>query len=69
MPSDTPRIRELLAGFFRGKPVLKAELFGSYARGEAGPESDVLLRPSVEAMKNPKARDLILNTAITVYVA
>ena len=27
--------------YFQDKPVLKAYLFGSYARGEAGPESDV----------------------------
>ncbi len=41
MPPDTSRIRDQLAIFFRGKPILKAELFGSFARGEATPDSDV----------------------------
>ncbi len=30
-----------IRAFFRTKPVLKAWLFGSYARGEADAESDV----------------------------
>ena len=31
----------LIADYFKTKPVLKAWLFGSFARGEATPESDV----------------------------
>ena len=101
MPPETLRLREQLKAFFQDKPVLKAELFGSCARGDQTAASDVdllvtpspeatrrdlfriagevedllgrkidfLLRPSVEAMRNPKARDLILNSAVTVYVA
>lgn len=30
-----------ITAYFQDKPVLKAYLFGSYARGEASPESDV----------------------------
>jgi uncharacterized protein len=32
---------EELQHYFKTKPVLKAYIFGSYARGEAGKESDV----------------------------
>jgi predicted nucleotidyltransferase len=31
----------IIADYFKTKPVLKAWLFGSFARGEATPESDV----------------------------
>ena len=31
----------IIAEYFKTQPVLKAWLFGSYARGEATPESDV----------------------------
>ena len=31
----------LIADYFKTKPVLKAWLFGSYARGEQTPDSDV----------------------------
>ncbi len=41
MPPDLSHVRNQLNAFFRGKPVLKAELFGSFARGEATPESDI----------------------------
>ncbi len=30
-----------IAAYFQGKPVLKAYLFGSYARGEADRKSDI----------------------------
>ena len=78
----------------------RVDLFGSAARGEMTPESDVdilvtpkpeatrrdlfimaadaeeavgrpvdfLVRADVEAMKNREARDLILNSAVPVYV-
>ena len=32
---------QLIADYFKTQPVLKAWLFGSYARGEETPESDV----------------------------
>ena len=86
---------------FRGKPVSRVDLFGSAARGEMTPESDVdiLVTPTPEAtrrdlfiwqrrwrtpwagmlifssaptlnrMKNHEARDLILKSAVPVYVA
>lgn len=31
---------ELIQHYFRDKPVLKAYLFGSFARGDASPQSD-----------------------------
>ena len=34
-------IREQMANYFKTQPVLKAWVFGSYARGEENPESDV----------------------------
>ena len=45
---------EKIRSFFRTKPVLKAYLFGSYARGEADAESDVdlLVNLDVEKMLN-----------------
>lgn len=35
------QIQQTVATYFRDKPVKKVWLFGSYARGEATPESDV----------------------------
>lgn len=32
---------QLIAEYFKTQPVLKAWLFGSYARGEQHPDSDV----------------------------
>ncbi len=94
-------LREAICTAFRGKPVSRVDLFGSAARGELTPESDVdilvtptaeatrrdlfimaadvedavgrhvdfLIRADVEAMKNREARDLILKSAVPVYVA
>jgi predicted nucleotidyltransferase len=31
----------IIRNYFKDKPVLKAYLFGSYARGDAGIESDI----------------------------
>ena len=94
-------LREAIRSVFRGKPVSRVDLFGSAARGEMRPESDVdilvtpkaeatrrdlfimaadvedavgrhvdfLIRADVEAMKNREARDLILKSAVPVYVA
>ena len=39
---------EAIRAYFRTKPVLKAWLFGSYARGEADAESDVDLLVNVD---------------------
>jgi uncharacterized protein len=36
-----PKYREVISDYFQNKPVLKAYLFGSYARGEANEQSDV----------------------------
>ena len=34
---------DLIADYFKTKPVLKAWLFGSYSRGEERPDSDVVI--------------------------
>ncbi|MBV9275275.1 MAG: nucleotidyltransferase domain-containing protein [Verrucomicrobia bacterium] len=93
-------IREAIQSAFRGRPVKRVELFGSSARGEMTPDSnvDILVTPTPEAarhdlcviaaevedalgrpvdfltpsdvgaMKNIQARDLILGSAVAVYV-
>lgn len=38
---STLEMQKVLAEYFKTQPVLKAWLFGSYARGEETPESDV----------------------------
>ena len=38
---STQTMTRLIAEYFKTQPVLKAWLFGSYARGEETPESDV----------------------------
>ncbi len=38
---STQAMTELLADYFKTKPVLKAWLFGSFSRGEEKPDSDV----------------------------
>lgn len=35
------QLKELLAEYFKDKPVLKAYLFGSYARNQADEKSDI----------------------------
>ena len=98
--SNETELRETICSVFRGKPVVRVELFGSAARGGMTPQSDVdivttspaatrrdlfviaaevedavgrqvdfLIRADVEAMKNIEARDLILDTAVTLYVS
>ena len=37
----TARMQQTIADYFKTQPVLKAWLFGSYARGEETPQSDV----------------------------
>ena len=37
----TKNMTKLIADYFKTQPVLKAWLFGSYARGEETPQSDV----------------------------
>jgi len=51
-------IRRAMQSAFRGKPVTRVELFGSSARGEMSPDSDVdlLVTPSPEAT----GRDLFI---------
>ena len=41
MSKQTLRMIQLIAEYFKTQPVLKAWLFGSYARGEQHPNSDV----------------------------
>ena len=43
-------LREAIRSAFRGKPVSRVDLFGSAARGEMTPESDVdiLVTPSLK---------------------
>ena len=38
---STKTMTKIIADYFKTQPVLKAWLFGSYARGEETPESDV----------------------------
>ena len=38
---STQMMTELIADYFKTKPVLKAWLFGSFSRGEEQPDSDV----------------------------
>ena len=38
---DTPTMKKVIADYFKTQPVLKAWVFGSYARGEQGPNSDI----------------------------
>ena len=38
---STQAMTKLIADYFKTQPVLKAWLFGSFARGEETPESDV----------------------------
>ena len=38
---STQAMTDLIADYFKTKPVLKAWLFGSYSRGEESPDSDV----------------------------
>ena len=54
-------LRDAIASAFRGKPVLRVDLFGSAARGEMTSESDVdlLVTPSPDATR----RDLFLMAA------
>ncbi len=38
---DTKQLQQTIANYFTTQPVLKAWLFGSYARGEQTPDSDI----------------------------
>ena len=41
MSTTTQIITKMIAEYFKTQPVLKAWLFGSFARGEETPESDI----------------------------
>ena len=41
MPMSTQSMSKIIADYFKTQPVLKAWLFGSFARGEETPWSDV----------------------------
>ena len=38
---STQTMQQMIADYFKTQPVLKAWLFGSFARGEETPESDI----------------------------
>jgi len=50
----TIEIRDAIRSVFRGKPVKQVDIFGSAAREEMGPDSDVdlLVTPSSEATRH-----------------
>ncbi|MBR2195907.1 MAG: nucleotidyltransferase domain-containing protein [Salinivirgaceae bacterium] len=48
---DTPTMTRLIADYFKTQPVLKAWLFGSFARGEETPLSDVDLLVALDHSK------------------
>ena len=43
MSTTTQIITKMIAEYFKTQPILKAWLFGSFARGEETPESDINL--------------------------
>jgi len=47
------QIQKIVSDYFTGKPVMKAWLFGSYARGEADADSDVDVLVELDYNKNP----------------
>ena len=47
----TQAMTQLLADYFKTQPVTKAWLFGSYARGEERPDSDVDILVSLDHSK------------------
>ena len=46
------QIKKIISDYFAGKPVTKAWLFGSYARGEADADSDVDVLVELDYNKN-----------------
>ena len=48
MPMTTEAMTQTIAEYFKSQPVLKAWLFGSFARGEETPESDVDILVSLD---------------------
>ncbi len=46
------QIQKIISQYFAGKPVLKAWLFGSYARGEADADSDIDVLVELDYNKN-----------------
>jgi predicted nucleotidyltransferase len=60
----TTEIRDVIRAVLRGKPVEQVDLFGSAARGEIAPDSDVdvLITPSYDA-----SRKMLLADRLTLY--
>ncbi len=48
---STEEIKSTIAEYFKTQPVLKAWLFGSFARGEQTPESDIDLIITLDKSK------------------
>ena len=53
---NTQAMTQIIADYFKTQPVVKAWLFGSFARGEERPDSDVDLL--VEYDKDARISDL-----------
>ncbi|HMW08162.1 MAG TPA: nucleotidyltransferase domain-containing protein [Leptospiraceae bacterium] len=84
-PNQISNIRDVVKGYFQTKPVNKVYLFGSYARKEAGKNSDIdllldlIYEPGIAfifgMMKQElelllhKKVDLITTNSISKYIA
>jgi predicted nucleotidyltransferase len=58
---------ETIRDYFKNQPVLRAYLFGSYARGEADTESDIDLLVDLEELLNRKV-DVVPSDGVRSYV-
>ena len=58
-------MQKTIADYFKTQPVLKAWLFGSFARGEESPLSDVDIMP--ERMLRPKVRENVNQDKKLIY--
>ena len=57
LPHSLDHIRQVLQQYFADKPVVRVQIFGSYARGEATPESDL----DVLLTRDPDGRLTLFN--------
>lgn len=68
MISGIDNIKEVITNYFKGKPVKKAWLFGSYARNEADESSDVDVLVDFEENSTEGLRYLIWHEEIESMV-